>query len=512
MEERSIEEGHRRLEELEKREKRKRRLRYALIILLFLLCLLLFALYYFYLRKELPIPKVGKARRETIALPRHRFNFDGGEKNHLFRPTDVAINPINGNVYVADTGKHRVAVFDTTGRFLFSFNKIGKGKDDTLQYPIYLDFDRSGNVWVVDRLLEAIYIFTPEGKLKKKFVPADKKLIHAGKNLNMQPTGIFYDRKEDKLYITEIELDHQVMVFNPKNGKLLLKFGKARQVYKKGEFPGYFSFPNDLYPTKDKIYVTDSDNRRIQIFDKKGKFQFAIETGGIPRGLDFGYKGRLHVVDAVGHQVLVFDPKGKFLLSFGAKGAEPDHFYYPNGIDCNGRDIYIADTWNHRISVWSWPLEVAPPRLLPKLPFPLWVLLPLLLIPLLWYYLRRKYVAHEDFLTRLIGEQKLRKLAKKVKRILVIESVYKKLEGYVEGDYEIRWLLRIGKYRESDVEKLKDAYPLTDDEAILLAMCYRLKGKVVLFIEDEKLRRIADKLGVVSMNYEEAAKHFNLKD
>jgi DNA-binding beta-propeller fold protein YncE len=509
MEERSIEEGHRRLEELEKREKRKRRLRYVLIILLFLLCFLLFALYYFYLRKELPIPKIGQARRETIALPRHRFNFDGGEKNHLFRPSDVAINPINENVYVADTGKHRVAVFDPTGRFLFSFRKI-KGGD--LQYPIYLDFDAEGNVWVVDRYLEGIYIFTPEGKFKKKFIPADKKLVNAGNNLNMQPTGIYYDTKENKLYITEIELDHQVMVFSPKNGKLFLKFGHARQVYKKGQLPGYFSFPNDIYSTKNRIYVSDSDNRRIQIFDKKGKFKLAIETGGIPRGMDFGYKGRLHVVDAVGHQVMVFDPNNKFLLSFGAKGAEPDHLFYPNGIDCNGRDIYVADTWNHRISVWSWPLEVPPPRILPKLPFPWWVLLPLLLLPLLWYFLRRKYVAHEDFLTKLIGEQKLRKLAKKVKKIFVIEGVYKKLEGYVEGDYEIRWLLRLGKYRESDVEKLKEAYPLADDEAVLLAMCYRQRGKVVLFVEDEKLRQIADKVGVISMNYEEAAKHFNLKD
>lgn len=120
-------------------------------------------------------------------------------------------------------------------------------------------------------------------------------------------------------------------------------------------------------------------------------------------------------------------------------------------------------------------------------------------------------MAHEDFLTRVIGEQKLREFAKKVKRVYVTEDVYKKLEGYAEGDYEIRWLLRVGKFRTSDVEKLKDAYPLSDDEAILLAICRRHRGKVVLFVEDEKIRRIADKLNVYSMNYEETVEYFNLK-
>lgn len=501
-----IEEGHRRLQDIEKELRRKRIKRIVLVLLLILLFLLALILFYYLRTREVPIPSVETTRRATVTPPRALFYFDGSPKTRLQRPTDVKVHPQTGNVYVTDLGNHRVAVFDSEGNFLFDFKKVNKGR--SLIYPHYLTFDKKGNVWVTDKSLEGIFVFSPSGRFIKEFSPK----FPQGKGKNWQPEGLYFG-EDGLLYVTEIQLNHQVYVIDPKSRKILLRIGKIGGTLQEKKMPGYFAFPNSVATLGKNIYVSDSTNRRLQVFNKEtGKFKKILATGGHPRGIDFGYKNRLHIVDAIGHKVLVYTPDNNFLLSFGEIGNGLGQTFYPNGIDCNGRYIYVADTWNHRISVWSWPLEVAPPRLLPKLPFPWWVLLPLLLLPLLWYYLRRKYVAHEDFLTRLIGEQKVRKLAKKVKRIFVIESVYKKLEGYVEGDYEIRWLLRIGKYRQSDVEKLKDAYPLSDDEAILLATCYRQKRKVVLFVEEEKLRQIADKLGVVSMNYEEAAKHFHLKD
>ncbi len=71
-----------------------------------------------------------------------------------------------------------------------------------------------------------------------------------------------------------------------------------------------------------------------------------------PRGLAVDKNGRLYVMDTGNKRVVIFDPDGNFIAQFGSAGVEKGQFDEPVGIalDADG-NVYITDTWNQRIQV-----------------------------------------------------------------------------------------------------------------------------------------------------------------
>lgn len=95
------------------------------------------------------------------------------------------------------------------------------------------------------------------------------------------------------------------------------------------------------------------------LFDKagrgKGGGQFAA-----PRGITVGPDGTITVMDQQNYRAQQFSPEGTLLREFGGPGTTPDKFgriegysFGPTGlaVDKDG-NLYVADTWNHRISVF----------------------------------------------------------------------------------------------------------------------------------------------------------------
>ncbi len=104
------------------------------------------------------------------------------------------------------------------------------------------------------------------------------------------------------------------------------------------------------------MYVSDGVNSRVQVFDRAGKFLYAITGFSLPRGVEVDGFQRLHVVDTIGQQVSVFDVSGndaKPLFTFGDSGAGDGLFSYPNSIAIDDMDrLYITDRLNNRVQVW----------------------------------------------------------------------------------------------------------------------------------------------------------------
>ena len=73
-----------------------------------------------------------------------------------------------------------------------------------------------------------------------------------------------------------------------------------------------------------------------------------------PRGLASDASGNLYVADTKNHRIQVFDATGKPLRAFGTKGAGDGQLNEPCGvaIDPQG-DVWVADTWNLRIAHFS---------------------------------------------------------------------------------------------------------------------------------------------------------------
>ena len=143
----------------------------------------------------------------------------------------------------------------------------------------------------------------------------------------------------------------------------LHKFSKdgrcVESVGGRGEAPGMFGFPNGIRVRDNQIFVCDSWNHRIQVFDtnlhllkvigKKGKGKGEFNQ---PSDLDFDETGNMYVADSFNNQIQVLSPKGKYTGTIGKKGKYPGQLDHPVTIKVNGELLYVTELQNNRVSVF----------------------------------------------------------------------------------------------------------------------------------------------------------------
>jgi len=116
------------------------------------------------------------------------------------------------------------------------------------------------------------------------------------------------------------------------------------------------------------IYVADTWNYRIQHLSPTGELigywgshgehpVTAQGAGGLffgPRGIAVGEFNRIYVADTGNKRVQVFNASGQLVSQWGGGGVHTGQLDEPVGIAVapNGT-IYVADTWNQRIQAFS---------------------------------------------------------------------------------------------------------------------------------------------------------------
>jgi uncharacterized protein (TIGR03663 family) len=145
-----------------------------------------------------------------------------------------------------------------------------------------------------------------------------------------------------------------------------------------GNAPGQFNFPRAVAVDADgKIYVADSGNNRVQVFNTDGSFlrewgsTCKLDTGegcqgdgrgqfNEPWGIAVGPDGSVYVSDTWNHRIQKFDNQGNFITMWGrfdSTGGElgtSGIFYGPRSIAV-GQDgnLYVMDTGNKRVQVFT---------------------------------------------------------------------------------------------------------------------------------------------------------------
>lgn len=271
--------------------------------------------------------------------------YGGFGEDALNKPMDVA--EINQFIYVTDTNNKRVQVFDLAGTPIFMFGKEGAGPGQ-FQFPYGIDGDSQGNIYVSDLYNGSISIHDSKGNFLKYFAEKDPK------ETVIQAPGSFRI-VNDQVYVTDIQKS-KVLIFD-------MEGNKVKEIGEPGMKEGQFRAPNAVTVDKDQnIYVVDTGNQRIQVFDKEGKFLRIINgtTGGEssvfvnPRGIGIDSRGIVYIVSNLTHYVFGFDKDGKKVFSFGGNGESNTQFSLPNGIYISKDDtVYITDSTNQRVAVYK---------------------------------------------------------------------------------------------------------------------------------------------------------------
>lgn len=263
----------------------------------------------------------------------------GGEgARSLSKPMSVHVDD-NGKIYVTDTALPDVFLWDTGKQTATTLSDMGA---KFFYKPIGVTTDSKGRMFITDSQTDKVTILDEKGKMEGYLQPQTP---------FKQPTGIAADTKFNRLYVTDTH-NHYVVVFDLDTLKYIKTIGK------RGKEEGEFNYPSHIAvgPTGN-LYVSDTMNGRIQIFDTEGKFvrafgQFGDSPGMFarPKGVAVDSEGHIYVVDSAFNNVQIFSEEGQILLAFASYGTDRGQLVLPAGISIDKDDyIYVVDSWNRRI-------------------------------------------------------------------------------------------------------------------------------------------------------------------
>ncbi len=171
------------------------------------------------------------------------------------RPAGLAADATRSRLYVSDSGKHQVLVFDPQGALQLRFGERGAAPGE-FNFPTWMAVDAGGTLYVTDGLNFRVQRFDPDGRCLGVFGQQGD-----GSGELARPKGIGVDAA-GHVYLVDALFD-AVQLFDG-DGRYLMVFGG------RGHDPGQFWLPSGLAVDGDRIYVVDTYNQRVQIFRSLG--------------------------------------------------------------------------------------------------------------------------------------------------------------------------------------------------------------------------------------------------
>jgi len=246
------------------------------------------------------------------------------------KPYGIAVDNM-GRVYVTDAG--RVMVFDLLNK---TFSFIGKDPGvGQLRVPLGIAAASDGRLFVTDVAADRVFVYQ-NGRYSNA-------LGESGEFES--PSGLCIDETRGLLYVVDSR-KHVISVYSLTQNKLIRTIGS------RGEEEGKFNFPTNIAvdPTGN-IYVVDTGNFRVQVFDAEGNFKRAFGKLGDapgtlarPKGIGLDSEGHIYIADAAFQNFQIFDQEGNILLFVGESGFGPGKFNLPAGLTIDKNDrIYVVD-------------------------------------------------------------------------------------------------------------------------------------------------------------------------
>jgi len=237
----------------------------------------------------------------------------------LNQPYGIAVDS-QGKLYIADQKVGAIFIFSTGGD-MKDVDMIKNSVHAHFVRIIGLTMDDNDRLFVSDPGLRHILVFNKDHKAED--------VITEGL---ASPGGLAIDTNNRFLYVADIDLD-QVLVYDADTLKLLRKIGTTGHNHELTS-PGDFSKPAGVaVDAEGNLYVADTMNNRIEIFDADGQFVSTFGKAGDgpgyfarPKGVAIDNDGHIWIADGMQDRVQVFNKEGQLLIAFGGHGLMPGQF------------------------------------------------------------------------------------------------------------------------------------------------------------------------------------------
>lgn len=237
------------------------------------------------------------------------------------------VDSYRGVIYVCDSRSNVVVTLDLAKRKLGFLGYKGQGR---LLKPVNITIDKENNViYVADMLRKQVLAYNIDGDLLKVY----------GEKREFSPSDI--DIRGDELFISDIKA-HQILVLDISTGEILRRIGE------KGRMEGQLFHPTSIKIFENKIFIVDSTNNRVSIFDLNGNYIDSLGSiGDRPgnfvraKGIDIDKQGRIYVIDSAFQNVQIFNKEKKLLLYMLGPGRERYNLYMPAAITIDYENLSL---------------------------------------------------------------------------------------------------------------------------------------------------------------------------
>ncbi len=323
----------------------------------------------------------------TNITPIFAFGGRGSDDGKFDEPYGISVSS-NGTIYVLDTLNNRIQVFDANGTFIEKFGGedtegIELGKFEEPEGISLMEFSENiTKVYVTDTRNHRAEIRTSNTTFSTSMNSTVTNISWAafGERCYLDvcdskttiyldyPTGISVD-SYGNIYIADTE-NNEIKVLNSEN-KLIHKFNGINTTDGKFKLPKGVAIGSDNY-----IYIADTGNNKIRIFMQNGSQVRSFGSSGTedgkfdsPSAIALDSYDNIYVADTGNGRIQIFDSLGNYITKFGTENCaikiqtKPTNytgeFCYPIGIAVDSSRIYVSDTENYRIQIFSKPKFVS---------------------------------------------------------------------------------------------------------------------------------------------------------